>query len=540
MKLFVRKHLKFILSLVVLATCTGMLITTNEIVAKLLPDLSTVELVSFKVAQENYVYDGEEAKIHVEQVIFRNEDGKKVKKKKDAITILNYYDNVECGKASIEIEVEGYQGSIVLEDAFQIVPATVDNVSIDPTKTESVDISWEKVYGATGYLIYKSIDGGKTYELIADLSADGELFYQDTEIALNANYLYYVSAYVSHNDVIFEGSVSNTVSKSTPLAIPVITSAKNSAYNTITLKWNAVEGAIGYQLYRSTNKNGDFTLLAEFTDGTITSYMDSTCECGINYYYYLKATQLLNTEKIYGEASDISYAKTTPNKVTLNGSTTDGQTKVKLSWNKSSGAHGYQIFKSVDFSSEYELFATIESPDVLTWVEEGLEQSTVSSYKVRPYMVVKDTVLTGSFSESYEKKYTFVYSGEISSEVSSLRQYAGKVKYVWGGTTPEKGWDCSGFTQWVYKNHFGVTLTRTAAQQSNSGMSVSKTNREEWQPGDLLFYKENGRVSHVAIYLGNGEMIHALGAEYGTVIDTVDHYESWDKKTSLHCVKRYL
>lgn len=78
--------------------------------------------------------------------------------------------------------------------------------------------------------------------------------------------------------------------------------------------------------------------------------------------------------------------------------------------------------------------------------------------------------------------------------------------YVWGGTTTS-GFDCSGYTKYVYKN-FGYTLNRTAAQQLNNGYAV--TNLE---PGDLVFfnntYSTSAAASHVGIYIGNNQFIHA-------------------------------
>ncbi|WP_459477510.1 C40 family peptidase [Clostridium saccharoperbutylacetonicum] len=77
--------------------------------------------------------------------------------------------------------------------------------------------------------------------------------------------------------------------------------------------------------------------------------------------------------------------------------------------------------------------------------------------------------------------------------------------YLWGGTSPSTGFDCSGFTQYVYA-HFGISLGRTTYDQINDGYGVS---REALQPGDLVFFGKNGDPTHMGIYVGNGTYIHA-------------------------------
>jgi cell wall-associated NlpC family hydrolase len=95
-------------------------------------------------------------------------------------------------------------------------------------------------------------------------------------------------------------------------------------------------------------------------------------------------------------------------------------------------------------------------------------------------------------------------------------------KYVWGGTTP-KGFDCSGYVQYLYKKH-GVNLPRTAWSQSKQGIAVDKAHLEK---GDLLFFltdKKRGiPVTHVGIYLGNGEFIHAASKKKGIIISPITH-----------------
>ncbi len=103
--------------------------------------------------------------------------------------------------------------------------------------------------------------------------------------------------------------------------------------------------------------------------------------------------------------------------------------------------------------------------------------------------------------------------------VSYAKQYLG-YKYVYGGNTPA-GFDCSGFTQYVFKQ-FGYSLNRTANNQSSNGVSISKANM---QPGDLICFsnsKGSTSIGHVGIYIGNGQFIHAANSRKGVIISNVD------------------
>ena len=89
-------------------------------------------------------------------------------------------------------------------------------------------------------------------------------------------------------------------------------------------------------------------------------------------------------------------------------------------------------------------------------------------------------------------------------------------RYVYGGSSPS-GFDCSGFTSYVYKQ-FGYKLNRSASDQLDNGVAVS---RSELQPGDLVIFKKGSsskRASHVGLYIGNNQFIHASTSKVGVII----------------------
>ena len=93
--------------------------------------------------------------------------------------------------------------------------------------------------------------------------------------------------------------------------------------------------------------------------------------------------------------------------------------------------------------------------------------------------------------------------------------------YVWGGSTPTTGFDCSGLTSWSFKQS-GVTIPRTAAQQYAASTKITA---EQAKAGDLVFFSYGKGVAHVGIYLGDGRMLNSQNS--GVVIDQLAGY--WEK-----------
>ncbi|WP_026641277.1 C40 family peptidase [Bordetella petrii] len=108
--------------------------------------------------------------------------------------------------------------------------------------------------------------------------------------------------------------------------------------------------------------------------------------------------------------------------------------------------------------------------------------------------------------------------------------------YVWGGDDPEDGFDCSGLTQFVYREIAGVELPRTARAQRRAGTAVSK---KQLQPGDLVFFttRRRGGVSHVGIYIGQNQFVHAPTRGAKVRIDSLDN-RYWSR--NYVAARRYL
>ena len=126
-------------------------------------------------------------------------------------------------------------------------------------------------------------------------------------------------------------------------------------------------------------------------------------------------------------------------------------------------------------------------------------------------------------------------ASEAEKIVNFAKQYLG-YSYVYGGTTPSGGFDCSGFVYYVF-NSCGHSLSRSCPVQAQSGVAVSKS---ELQPGDIVFFKGSASgtsITHVGIYIGDGNFIHASNPTRGVRTDTL---ASGDYSNRFHSARRVL
>ena len=123
----------------------------------------------------------------------------------------------------------------------------------------------------------------------------------------------------------------------------------------------------------------------------------------------------------------------------------------------------------------------------------------------------------------------------VSSRRANIVNYAKKYlgyRYVWGGSgidrlRDNRGVDCSGFTQAIFAK-YGYNLPRTSREQANRGTSIKSS---QLKAGDLVFYGSKSYINHVAIYIGNGKIIHASNKRDGVKISNVFY------RTPVKCVR---
>lgn len=168
--------------------------------------------------------------------------------------------------------------------------------------------------------------------------------------------------------------------------------------------------------------------------------------------------------------------------------------------------------------------------EIITTMAEGeyLEVVEVMDGWIKVLLDDEEGYISAEYAQIKENLDTAItmtellYGEGVSDVRVELCQYAKQFignPYVWGGTSLTKGADCSGFTLSVFKK-YGISLPHYSVSQSQMGTKVSLNDAKA---GDLVFYAKGNTVNHVAIYLGNGQVVHASSPRTGIKISNVGY-----------------
>ena len=182
-------------------------------------------------------------------------------------------------------------------------------------------------------------------------------------------------------------------------------------------------------------------------------------------------------------------------------------------------------------STEAEVLSQVGNSEAFTvnsvadgWVEISVDDSV--GYISQDYVTLAQALPTAKTIE--QVKYGDGVSDVRASVVSYALQFVGN-RYMWGGTSLENGIDCSGFTMRIL-GKYGISLPHSSKAQPSYGTKISAS---EAKPGDLFFYGSGRSISHVAIYIGNGQIVHASNKRDGIKVSNA-YYRN------PICVTRYL
>lgn len=259
------------------------------------------------------------------------------------------------------------------------------------------------------------------------------------------------------------------------------------------------DGREGWMISKRTNSTGELEVvffLVDDNDSSTTNTENNTTNTTTEQQtktMYVNS-QTVNLREKADKTSQALKQLTINTKVTVM-STENGWSYVDVN-----GTKGYIAEKLLSSTTKE------TSRSGLTTREQAATKSSTTTNSTTTENTTTASTKTKTITESTSTSQTG------NSVVSYAKQFLG-CKYVYGGTS-SSGFDCSGFTQYVYKN-FGVNLNRTAAAQYSNGQSVTSL-----QAGDLVMFGKSG-INHVGIYIGGNSFIHAANKSQGVRIDTL-------------------
>ena len=158
-----------------------------------------------------------------------------------------------------------------------------------------------------------------------------------------------------------------------------------------------VYGANGYELYRSTSKDGKYSKVKTITDGKTLSFDDTKLETGRTYYYKIRAYKTINNKKVYSDYSSVvsTTLKLSKPSVTLS----SAYRKICVKWKKVNDASGYEVYRASSKNGKYSKVKTITKGSTVSYMNSNLASKKKYYYKVRAFKVVSGKKVYSSYSD---------------------------------------------------------------------------------------------------------------------------------------------
>lgn len=326
--------------------------------------------------------------------------------------------------------------------------------------SNQIEVNWGAVSGAYGYRIKRSTSKNGTYNVIATVNGKNKTTYQDKNVKTAKTYYYKVETINKVNGKKGYSGDSAVVSAKT-LKTTSITAVKATGSTSVRLEWKAVDGASGYQIYRSTSKDSGYKKVGQVKGKNTKKYEDKTLEAGKTYYYQVRAYKSNSAKNGVASFSKAQKAWTIK-QVVFSQITSDSKNQVTLGWKKVSKAQGYDIYRSDKSNSGFEKIASISSESTLTYTDKGVKSGNTYYYKIAATYKIKGSAGRGSYSKVTE--VAVLKQGSISSITLgdnnvlniSWNSVANASGYELAGAVSEKGTyttlQTSGATSFTHSN----------------------------------------------------------------------------------------
>ena len=355
----------------------------------------------------------------------------------ESVTAIGSYAFGDCPKL-LQAEVPG-----TLEELEQGI--FDDNVTIVYTKTKSlkilelkqvtkssVKLTWNEVEGADGYYLFRKQGSAGTYTRVKSVT---ETRAENFSLTSGTTYYYKVQAFVNYGN----GTKTIAESDEKPIKIsflttPEISNIEPTSDTTALMTWGKVNGAEGYEIYRSYDLNGEFSLLKTVSD---TQTTNTGLILGMQYYYVIRAYYTDAGEKEYSAWSDVykfemptKYLSAPDNLIARETSTGT----VLLEWSSVPEADGYDVYRKTSTGS----YSLIKSVSTTSTYNYKLSTGQTYSYKVCAYYTENSVKHTTEFSDTVSVTILSIATPSIKSIAQSA---AGTALISWSTISAADGYE---------------------------------------------------------------------------------------------------
>lgn len=379
---------------------------------------------------------------------------------------LEYFSNINPGIASIRILGIGYYNELNFVD-FTIKLPKLTNLKVE-YKNKSNILTWNSVKGATGYKIFRATSkNGKYTEISNNPSIGTNTSYTDKSNLESGKTYYYKVRAISNN---YENNeYSDIVSVTIPVSKTRISSIVSKSYNSIELKWDKVSDSSGYVVYRSTDKDKGYKSVATIVSSSNVKYIDSSLTTGTTYYYKIRAYKNINGKQIFSSHSDYKSIKpipTAPSSITAKSNSYNSN---KITWNKTSGASGYVIYRATSKNGKYTALKTISDSKITTYTNSSLNTGTTYYYKIKAYRTVGKNKIYSNYSSVVSAK------PKLSTPSITLSTSSKKATIKWKKVSGASGYELYRATSKNGKYTKIATLKNSVTSYTNSKLTSKKT-----------------------------------------------------------------
>lgn len=279
----------------------------------------------------------------------------------------------------------------------------------------TISIEWTKVEGATGYDIYRKTTG--TYSKIGTVDKQSTVTFKDEKAVTGVRYQYTVRACYNKDGIKRVSTYENYIHGTAYPSNPNLTSVTSVEYNAIELKWDKVDGANGYKIYRKLPSDKNYKELITLYEQT-DKYTDQTVTCGTTYQYIIKSFRYENGKTYTSGNNSAGSCKAVPPVVKVKVAST-GYNSLNVSWEKVNGATGYRIYFKKDNAKNWTTLATFENGSLTSCEHRKLTTGVNYTYTVRAYYKDGNKTIWGGFNQTGVTKKPVTSAPKLVSVTSS-------------------------------------------------------------------------------------------------------------------------